>query len=250
MIQLQNISKHYKSHNDERIIFDQMSLEINEGDKVAIVGANGSGKSTLLKLLLGQINPDFGTVKKNLSNKETVYLPQDYRNSLFPWLDIRSNLALLLDEKNNNFWDLRLSEDTENKIEKLFDLLEVNINLKKFPYQLSGGEQQGLLIIHAVLREPKLFIADEPFSAIDFHKKGIFENFFSSWSYSNKVTTVVVSHDIEEAVYLSDRIIILTREKSSVKDDFKIDFEFPRLEELKYTKSFTEIISRIKNNFE
>lgn len=249
LIGVNNIKKVFKSDKISRIIFEDFSISINQGERIAIVGSNGSGKSTLLKIILGQLKPEQGSITINSNLENIVYLPQDYRNALFPWLTVKSNLSLLLCPENS-FSDLSLTENIEITIENLLKELAVNIDLNKYPYQLSGGEQQTLLIIQAVLKNSKILFGDELFSAIDFHKKEIIEKFYQKWVIENNVTSILVTHDIEQAVFLSNRLIVLNKKNNIGFEDLKIDFPFPRNESLKYDQSFRNLLSNIKALFE
>lgn len=250
ILSLKEVSKSYKVKKVARQIFDSISLNITEGERIGIVGANGSGKSTFLKLLIKQESVNNGEVKLNVTNDKISYLPQDYRNALFPWLTVSHNFALLLDGQSESEYRLSLYEPLRKEIENLFQKLEVKVPFEKYPYQLSGGEQQVLLLVQSFIRNPDLIIADEMFSAIDFHKKEIVISHFSDWVQQRKITSVMVSHDIEEAVYLSDRIIIVSRNSTKIRDDFNIDIPFPRKPDLRFENKFQEITQHIKSNFE
>lgn len=250
MLALKNISKSYETNDDIRRIFDYVSIEIRAGERIGIVGANASGKSTLLKLLMKQEPANIGEVLVNITNDKISYLPQDYRNALFPWLKVNGNFSLLLNGLSDSEYKLSLSQSLKSEIEMLFEKLEMKVAFDKYPYQLSGGEQQVLLLIQLFIRNSSLIVADEPFSAIDFHKREIIINYFSEWIQKNKITLIMVSHDIEEAVYLSDRIIILSKNSTKIKDDFQINIPFPRKPEIRFEQRFQDIIRHIKLNFE
>jgi NitT/TauT family transport system ATP-binding protein len=250
ILSFNNLSKAYKTKKVVRQIFENISMNVLEGERIGVVGANGSGKSTFLKLLMKQEKPDVGDVLLSVTNDKISYLPQDYRNALFPWLTVSDNFSLLLDGQSNSKYRLSLPEELKLKIETLFEKLEVKVPFNKYPYQLSGGEQQVLLLVQSIIRQPNLLIADEAFSAIDFHKKEIVLNHFAQWIQERNVTSIMVSHDIEEAVYLSDRIIILSKNSCQFSDDFKINIPFPREPKLRFEKIFQDITQHIKSNFE
>jgi len=250
ILSIRNISKSYKSKKATRQIFENISLNITKGERIGIVGANASGKSTFLKLLLHQEQPDNGVIFLNVTKDRIAYLPQDYRNALFPWLTVQDNFALILDGNNDSQWKLSLPLHLQSKIESLFEKLEVKVPLGKYPYQLSGGEQQILLLVQAIIRNPNLLVGDEALSAVDFHKREIVLNYFSEWIQESEITSILVSHDIEEAVYLSDRIIIISKNTTKIKDDFKVNIPFPRSPELRFENRFLRIIEHIKLNFE
>jgi len=255
VIKIENLSKKYKTfENKPQIVLDSISLSIYKGQRIAIVGPNGSGKSTIMRIILGIADQDSGSVELlyDHSYRTVAYIPQDYRNSLFPWLRVKSNLALYLESslKSKNPFNLDLSEEIKEKINAAFSELQIKLDLQKFPYQLSGGEQQILVMLQAILRDPLLFIADEPLSAIDIHKKEHIMMYLCRWLNKSKPTTMIVSHDIEDAIFLSDRIIVLSRNSGALRADISINKEHPRSLDWRYSEDFRSYIKQALEVFE
>lgn len=253
-IKLEGISKTYKSPEGDRVVLESVTLSIPEGQRVAIVGPNGSGKSTFLRIVLGLTQPDTGTVNviHDHTFSEVAYIPQDYRNSLFPWLRLKSNIALHLEKRNHTSFGfgLELSSDTFDQFSQAAKEVQLKLDLRKFPYQLSGGEQQILVILQALLRKPKVLVADEPLSAIDIHKKELIIQYFSGWLHKLKPTTLLVSHDLEDAVFLADRLIVFSRNSGKVRADIIVNKEHPRHDEWRYDPEFRLILKKTMEAFE
>ena len=152
---VRGVSKKYKSQDGERVIIDNVTISVPEGQRVAVIGPNGSGKSTFLRIILNLTEPDMGSV--DLLNEhsfiEAAYVPQDYRNALFPWLRLKSNIALHLERHDHSPAGaaLNLSNVTLNRFLEAAQEVRLTFDLEKFPYQLSGGEQQILVLLQAML---------------------------------------------------------------------------------------------------
>ncbi len=249
IISVKNLVKSYDSVEGSHTIINDLSLNIYPKDKLGIIGTNGSGKSTLLKILIGEINYNSGAVMNTFKGFENVsYLPQDYRNALAPWLNIKSNLSLLF-ERNNSLFGLGISSELKLRFLELCDILKVKIPLDRFPYQLSGGEKQTLLLINAILSKPKIIFADEPFSAIDFNKKELILNYYNDWISKNNITSIVISHDIRQIIALSNRIIILNKKNNQIKNQILLDSLKHKGEITENSKEFQNLIDKIKRDF-
>ncbi|NJD23500.1 MAG: ABC transporter ATP-binding protein [Melioribacter sp.] len=253
-IKLENICKEYKSAEGNRVVLQSINLYFPAGQSIAVVGPNGSGKSTFLKIVLGLTKPDFGsvTILNNGKVNDISYIPQDYRNSFFPWLRLKTNLALHLEKRNHDHLGvtLELSDHTLEKFIEAAKDVQLIVDLNKFPYQLSGGEQQIMVLLQALLRKPKLIIADEPLSAIDIHKKELILLYLSNFLIKEKPTTLIVSHDIEDALFLADRVVVFSKNTGFVTADFLIEKQHPRPNEWRYEPEFRTLVKRALEAFE
>lgn len=233
---LKGVTKVFISSAGPRQVLNDITLHLRAGECLAIVGPNGSGKTTLLKLLLGLIRPDHGSVTI-ASNQTISYIPQDYRNALFPWLRIHRNIQLHARGKS-----------------KTADVLEIasriglKIDTNKFPYQLSGGEQQALVLLQALIAHPDWVIADEPFSAIDFHKKARMLDYFLRHIKSSGAAACVVVHDVSDAFWLADRVLVLG--STGIREEFLIAAKHPRDAKWRQTDEFTAMVRRATEAFE
>jgi NitT/TauT family transport system ATP-binding protein len=187
---------------------------------VAILVPNGSGKSTLLNILSGLIAPDSG--RFSISNFDPFtfsYLFQNYRSSLLPWRNCLGNIALPLEIQGLKHFS------TNKKVLRCIRKYNFRLNLKTYPYQLSGGEQQTLAFIRALVTEPTLLFLDVPFSALDYEMNLRLRLTFANYLKSRRPTALFVSHNIEEAVHLADKILVLSKgpTKVSAKIECNLD---------------------------
>jgi NitT/TauT family transport system ATP-binding protein len=212
-----------KRFNDA-VIYDTFDLDIPRGKLVAIFGPNGCGKSTLINMIAGLIPMDSGEI---LFDGQTIneitfgYVFQNYREALFPWLRAIENIEYPLKLKNLP------RRERDARVERLVDRLGVKIDLTLYPYQMSGGQQQLVSIMRAVVVDPEILFLDEPFSALDYEMTLFMRDQLQRLFVETKTTTLLVSHDLEEAVYLADHVLLLSRGPARVVDF--VTYDAPRL---------------------
>lgn len=207
MLRLKNITYCYPSHQKVKAL-DKISVDINQGETVCIVGHSGSGKSTLLSILQGLIKPTQGEVnlQKDLlddSKISTIF----QGDTLLPWATILDNVLLPLKIRKI---DKKIAQSTVIKCLKMVGM-ENTSNL--YPFQLSGGMRQKVSIARALVIKPKLLLMDEPFAAIDSLTRRELQDLISNYTKANKCTVVLVTHDLREATYLGDRVICMACQK-------------------------------------
>lgn len=218
---LKNISKTY----GENTAIKDVSAEIEAGKVTTIVGPSGAGKTTLLRIIAGLDAPTTGTVE--LDGVVVRGVPdglsmvfQDYSRSLFPWIRVDANIAL----------PLRRLPKSEQRDRVESSLKEVGLagKGKLYPWQMSGGMQQRVAIARGLASNPRLLVMDEPFASVDAQTRAELEDLTLKIQEELHVTVLVVTHDIDESVYLADRIIILSRPPSVVAEVVDVDMERPR----------------------
>jgi NitT/TauT family transport system ATP-binding protein len=206
-------------------IYDNFDLDIPRGKLVSIFGPNGCGKSTLINIIAGLIPRDAGEILfdgKPLSQIKFGYVFQNYREALFPWLRSFENIEYPLKM-------MRIPKSERHaRVERLVAHLGVKIDLTKYPYQLSGGQQQLVSIMRALVVEPEILFLDEPFSALDYEMTLFMREQLQRIFMESGTTTVLVSHDLEEAVYLADRVLLLSRHPARIADYVHYDTPRPR----------------------
>ena len=201
-----NINNLVKSYNSNSTIIKNLSLSVNKGEFISFIGESGSGKSTFLKCLSGLEKINSGSIKLNgrVMNSENIFIKPQNRNigfvfqdyPLFPHLNLYDNITFNL---NKEFYE---------KINYIIDLTNLKNLLKRYPYELSGGEQQRACIARALVREPDLLLLDEPFSNLDKSiKKTIKDEIYNIIS-ETKTTSILVTHDINDSLDISDKILI------------------------------------------
>jgi NitT/TauT family transport system ATP-binding protein len=192
---------------------------------VSVFGPNGCGKSTLINIVAGLVPADAGTVLfggKTLARTKIGYVFQNYREALFPWLRSIDNIE----------YPLKLARlpkpERKRRVEKLVEHLGVKVDLRRYPYELSGGQQQLVSIMRALVVEPEVLFLDEPFSALDYEMTLFMREQLQRIFLETRTTTVFVSHGLEEAVYLADRVLLLSRHPARIADFPDVPLARPR----------------------
>jgi len=218
-VEIDGLCVSYGAHK----VLDKINLEVKKGEFLSIVGKSGTGKTTLLNAIAGFVNYG-GTI---WASKEIGFLFQNY--SLFPWMTIKENVCFGI-------------ENQKNKNEKVFELIKV-VGLKgketSFPAQLSGGQQQRASFARALAPNPKLLLLDEPFGSLDYYTKISMQEWLNQTLSRFGTTVILVTHDLDEAIFLSDRIAIAKNGK--IEHLIEVPFEKPRMQKIKYSLKFQRI---------
>jgi len=211
-----------KSFNDT-VIYDKFDLDLPQGEFISIFGPNGCGKSTLINMISGLMPVDAGQVLfdgQTIQETRLSYVFQNYRDALFPWLRAIDNIH----------YPLKLMglsrRERDQRVEQLLADFGVKIDLNSYPYMLSGGQQQTVSILRALVTNPEVLFLDEPFSALDYEMTLFMREQLQRIFMETGTTTVLVSHDLEEAVYLADRVLLLSRHPARIAD--YVHYETPR----------------------
>ena len=204
-------------------LYENFDLNFPKAVIVSIFGPNGCGKSTLINMIAGLTPIDDGQILfdgKSLRDTKIGYVFQNYREALFPWLRTVDNIG----------YPLKLAGETPGevarRVEELVASFDVKFDLKRYPYELSGGQQQTASIMRALAPRPEVLFLDEPFSALDFEMTLFIREKLQDVFVRTSTTMILVSHDLEEAVYLADRILLLTKRPTRIADI--VPFEAPR----------------------
>jgi NitT/TauT family transport system ATP-binding protein len=210
---------------DKAVIYDNFDLDIPRGELISVFGPNGCGKSTLINIIAGLIPADAGRILFDgmlLNEIKFGYVFQNYREALFPWLRAFDNIA----------YPLKMMQvapaERRARTEKLVAHLGIKLDLNLYPYQMSGGQQQLVSIMRALIVEPEILFLDEPFSALDYEMTLFMREQLQRIFMETGTTTVLVSHDLEEAVFLADRVLLLSRHPARVADFTPVTAARPR----------------------
>jgi len=246
-IEIEKITKTYnKSKKSDHIVLKDISFSIDEGDFVIILGESGCGKTTLLNMLAGLEKPTSGKIfvdNKLLSGIHPSRSMLFQQPTLIPWLSVTENVA----------YGCKLRGDTEELDYRVHQFLEI-MGLAGFadakPSQLSLGMAQRVCLARALVGHPAALLMDEPFASLDtFTQAHIQEELVNLW-LSEQFTAVFVTHDIDEAIRLGNKIILLAGEPANIKDTFTIDEEYPRdLNNPVFKTIRKEILERFKNSY-
>jgi NitT/TauT family transport system ATP-binding protein len=192
-------------------VLDQVSLEVATGEMVTLFGPNGCGKSTLLRVLAGVEPFDSGAVGingKGADEADTGLVFQNYSQSLYPWLTAEENMLFAFSLKKRKDQRVRARERLDDFMGRLG--FRAMLPLEHYPYQLSGGQQQLVAILRTLLYDPQLILMDEPFSSLDFQTRALMQSTLQTIWRETGTTILFVSHDIEEAILLGDRLVLLS----------------------------------------
>lgn len=243
IIKIQNLNKIFSNNDKSLQALNDINLNIKDGEFISIIGSSGCGKSTLLRIMAGLENDYEGEVlfknKKILkpSRKRGVIF-QDHR--LLPWLTVYENIEFVLGNE---------VKDKEKIIKENINLVGLNGFEKAYPNELSGGMSQRVAIARALVNKPEILFLDEPFGALDaITKINMQEELLKIWE-KEKITMVIVTHDIDEAVYLGDRVVVMTPRPGKIKlivntdlgrERSRIDPDFERIKSRVYKEFFND----------
>ncbi|MBN9178227.1 MAG: ABC transporter ATP-binding protein [Microbacterium sp.] len=227
LLEVEHLRKVYESSTGSVEAIGDISFTMRSGELVCIVGPSGCGKTTLLKCIAGLLKPTSGSVA--LDGKKVQGPPpnmalvfQEYGRSLYPWLTVRGNVELPLKHKKL----------TKVERERLVSdaLLAVGLDhaASSYPWQLSGGMQQRVAIARAVAYQPEVLIMDEPFAAVDAQTRADLEDLVRTLHRERGMSILFVTHDIDESVYLGERVVVLSKSPTWVQEDLAIDLDAER----------------------
>ena len=214
---INNLSKIYHTNTSEITAIKNLNINIKEGEFVAIVGPSGCGKTTLLSILCGLEKESDGTITFPKGKAKMGYMLQN--DTLFPWLNILDNALLGLKVEKN------ITKDSKNKVINLLKTYGLEDFIYKYPCNLSGGMKQRAALIRTLAIDPDILLLDEPFSALDYQTRLAVSDDVWKIIKKEKKTTIMITHDIAEAISMADRVIVLTNRPAKVKKIYNIEME-------------------------
>ena len=227
LVEVKKLAKSYGSGPTAHLAIEDISLEVAKGEFVCIIGPSGCGKTTLLRCLSGLMPPTTGEV--NLHGVRITRPPeqmalvfQEYNRSLFPWMSVNSNVELPLKKK------MRDKKGRAQAVSEALAAVGLDGFGDRYPWQLSGGMQQRVAIARAVAYRPEILLMDEPFASVDAQTRTDLEDLVLRVRQQFGVTVLFVTHDIDEAIYLADRVVLLSRPPCRVREVIDVDLPRPR----------------------
>jgi NitT/TauT family transport system ATP-binding protein len=227
MLQVEHLSKTYGEGDDAVEAIGDVSFEVGKGQFVCVVGPSGCGKTTLLKCISGLMEPSRGTVQLHDRRvdgppERMALVFQEYSRSLFPWMSVRQNVNFPLRRKKLE------SGESERLVAEAVESVGLTGFLDRYPWELSGGMQQRVAIARALAYQPEIMLMDEPFASVDAQTRADLEDLILEVRREYGVTVVFVTHDIDESVYLGDRIVVLSSSPSRVEETLEVELPEPR----------------------
>jgi NitT/TauT family transport system ATP-binding protein len=237
MITIKHISHSYQNNQSQRLkeVLVDITMTINKGEFVSILGPSGCGKTTLVNILAGYCTPQKGEILINNSivtkpGKNRIVVNQE--NDLFEWMTVKENMKII--------------QQNEKTIETYLSLVGLITNANDYPNSLSGGMKKRLSLARALAAEPSFLILDEPFSSLDHYSKEVLHQELEKLFIYSKKTILLVTHDIDEAIFLSDRIFVFSGDPSRKVVRISINKKHPRTKQFKHSQKFKEIEIHIK----
>lgn len=245
-ITFENVSVDYETERGPLRVVNDVSFTIEEGEFVCVVGPSGCGKTTLMNIVAGFIQPTHGRVMLDGQSvqgpgRDRGVIFQEY--GVFPWLTVEQNIMFGL--------KLAVSKKATAKREavcgKYLELMGLTDFAKSFPKTLSGGMRQRLAIARAYAAEPEFLLMDEPFGALDAQTRSKMQNLLLEVLGRESKTVMMITHSVDEAIYLASRIIVVTARPAQIKSIIEIPFGYPRREDLHETPKFIAIKARVRD---
>lgn len=228
---------------------EKINLDIYKGEFIALLGPSGCGKTTLLRSICDLQEPTEGTVRIDGMTPKEIRQMRKFgfvfqQPVLFDWRTIKKNVELPLEVMGFK------KEERSKRADEMLEMVGLTDFKNHFPKQLSGGMQQRVNIARAFSLKPEILLMDEPFSALDeFTKEKLHEDLLRLWRQTRQ-TVIFVTHNIQEAVFLSDRICVLSPHPGRLSAVVDVDFDRPRTLDMKDTPHFTELVTKVRNSFE
>lgn len=246
---VKNISKKYQNQEGEVLALDNVNFKVNKGEFVSIIGPSGCGKSTLLSIIAGLEEKTTGEIyiegeKCDGISPKIGYMLQ--KDCLLEWRNILSNTMFGLEVKKSK------NENSKAYVEELLKKYNLYDFKDKYPSELSGGMRQRVALIRTLAIKPKILLLDEAFSALDYQTRIMVTNDIYNILKKEGITAIIVTHDISEAISMSDRVLVLSKRPGTIKDIHKIDFEMENRTPLdcrespKFSKYFNTLWKELK----
>lgn len=229
VLTISNVSKSFYTKLGELEVISNLNLELNSGEIIAIVGPSGSGKSTILNLISGLLKPNEGEIKVD---GNLGYMFQ--KDQLFEWRTVWKNVLLGLEIRH------QITDERKKEIEEMLKKYDLADFINNYPHELSGGMRQRIALIRTLALKPNILLLDEPFSALDYQTRIKVSDDVYNIIRNEKLSAILVTHDISEAIAMADRVIVLSKRPASLKGNHIIKMQ---------DESITPLLKRKDPNF-
>ena len=229
VLEVVDVSKYFDMNGNERPVLDEISFSAGIGEMICIIGRSGCGKTTLLNILAGFLAPSSGMVKvegepiKKPGPDRCVIFQED---TLFPWLTVRENIAFGLR------YQTRDKRYIEREVDRFLLLMRLHEFQKYLPREISGGMKQRVAIARVLILQPQVLLMDEPFASLDYHTRGEMQNVLLSIWQELGQTIIFVTHDVDEAIALADKIVVIGRDSGRICEMSSVPLSRPRKTEI------------------
>lgn len=237
-ISIKNVTKSFPKSGEDLLVLDDFSLEVDRSEFVTVVGTSGCGKSTLLKIVGGLTPVTNGVVQIENDVVEEPGLDRGFvfqSYSLFEWLTVEKNILFALKKRPLD------KKEKKDLVARYIEEVGLNGFEKAYPKELSGGMKQRVAIARALVYKPAILLMDEPFGALDSQTRGMMQELLLRVWENHKTTVLFITHDVEEAILLSDRVIVMSSRPGRIKLERKVDIERPRSYETTTSEQFVSI---------
>jgi len=231
ILTFENVSKSFGAI----IALENINISVDQGEFLALVGPSGCGKSTILRIASGLDYPSIGSI--NTITNKVGYVFQD--STLMPWRTVRKNIELLAELEKID------KKIIKKKADDVIDLVGLQDFTEHYPIALSGGMKMRASLARSLVLEPELFLFDEPFGALDLITRGRLNVELMQLYNSKKFTSLFVTHSVEEALFLSSRVLVFSGRPGTIKGEFVVPFKYPRNSEIRYTSEFAELSGEV-----
>lgn len=241
-LQVKNVSKVFKSNGKPHQVLKDLSINVGGGAFVTLLGPSGCGKTTLLNIIGGFLNATNGEVRLNgepvkRPGPERGFVFQDY--ALFPWMTVRENILYPLKQQK---WS---DNERIRRLEELLELAHLSGKEHLYPSQISGGMKQRTAVIRALAPKPKVLLMDEPLGALDHHLRQKLQEELEAIWVKDRTTVLMVTHDVDEAVFLSDRVIVMSSEQGRIAGDISINLTRSRKRDSAAYNDYKDQLNRL-----
>ena len=224
LLKIENVNRVYENKETTTQVLHDINLEVRRGEFISIIGSSGCGKTTLLRLIAGLDRPQSGTLflegeKITGTSPKRGYVFQ--QGGLFEWLTVEQNIAAGLKARH-------IYREKKHRIPEFIEMVGLQGFEKVYPYQISGGMAQRVAIARTLINDPELILLDEPMGALDNFTRAALQDKILEIRKKHNTTMILVTHDIDEALYLSDRIVIMTPRPGCIREVIDVDMHHPR----------------------